>query len=577
MIALCCFVLLIQILPIVPMAQTAPLAEVSDSIYYCRAQLEKLPNGQALLHVYESLVAGIDACADEIAISNENHKVTLDEFLLALEAVRRDHTEQFWLATSYQYIKDASGNVAKMLPEYLMMGDELNAAKVAFNQAIDNMLAHLTPEMTEYEKEKTLHDLLATKVSYVFASNAHNAYGALVEGAAVCEGYAEALQCLLQRAGIQSIQVYCASRGESHAWNMVRIDGDYYLVDLTWNDQDSMLLYAYFNQTSAVFAEDHEQWRVGHDVKNHTELGCEVFDLPVCTATKENYFEKNGLRISTYTVQSIGTLLKNNNHEISLFLDSDPSAFTAWFRDNIGEIAATAGLSGKITYGELTLGREVYVWIGVRCSHQNLQTVPAKQATCQEDGNVAYYVCTNAECGKWFSDSEAKNFIVNRESVKILAKGHDFTVKNVSEGTLKKKAEKCTEHDTYFLICSVCGEMSDTYTFETDGVGEHNYATEWQPDNYNTHKRPCLNGCGDVLHEAHTDANEDRICDVCKQEKTMFDGVENLLPDINVDIDGGELLDEVIAIILNNPLILLGGGGSVLLLVIVVIIKKMRG
>ena len=80
-----------------------------------------------------------------------------------------------------------------------------------------------------------------------------------------------------------------------------------------------------------------------------------------------------------------------------------------------------------------------------------------------------------------------------------------------------------------------------------------------------------------MLHEAHTDANEDRICDVCKQEKTMLGGVENLLPDINVDIDGGELLDEVIAIILNNPLILLGGGGSVLLLVIVVIIKKMRG
>lgn len=575
MIALCCLVLLVQILPIVPMAETTDAWEVSQDLYYCRAQLSSLPNGEALLHVYDKLVAGIDDCAETIEVSNDQYKLKLDEFLLALEAVRRDHTEQFWLSTAYTYNRDSQGNIVNMIPQYLMTGAELDAAKVAFNQAIDKMVANVTPGMSEYEKEKTLHDLLAVQVTYVATTNAHNAYGALIEGKAVCEGYAEALQCLLQRVGMQSIQVYGESRGENHAWNMVRVDGKYYLTDLTWNDQDTMLWYAYFNQNHEVF-KDHTQWRVGHDAKHNTELSCEVFDLPVCTATEASYFAKNGPIITTCDITQIGTLMKENDLSVSVFIDPnatfDAEQFTQWYQTNATEIAKVAGVSGKFWVGCQFIGREVRIYFET-CQHEQLTAVVAKAATCEEEGNTAYYICKNKDCGKWFADANAESEIINRESVKLFALGHDLTVKVVDESTLCKKAEKCTEHDTYFLTCSKCGKVSDTYTFETDVAGEHNCAAEWQPDNYNTHKRPCLNNCGEALHEAHTDANEDKICDICGQEKTMLGGLENLLPD---NIDAGETVDEIIDIILANPLILLGGGGSVALLVIIVIIKKIR-
>lgn len=576
MIALCCLVLLVQILPIAPLAETTDAWEVSQDLYYCRAQLSSLPNGEALLHVYDKLVAGIDDCAETIEVSNKQYKLKLDEFLLTLEAVRRDHTEQFWLSTTYTYNRDSSGNIVSMIPEYLMSKEELKDAKVTFNQAIDKMVANITPGMSEYEKEKTLHDLLAVQVTYVAATNAHNAYGALVEGKAVCEGYAEALQCLLQRVGMQSIQVYGASRGENHAWNMVRVDGKYYLTDLTWNDQDTMLWYAYFNQNHKVFNEDHLQWRVGHDANYNTELNCEVFDLPVCTATEASYFAKNGPVISICDVTQIGTLMKENNLSVSVFIDVDATftteQFTQWYQANATEIAKVAGVSGRFWIGCQFIGREARIYFDT-CNHEQLTLVDSKAATCEEEGNTAYYICKNKDCGKWFADANAEAEIVNRESVKLFALGHDLTVKVVDESTLCKKAEKCTEHDTYFLTCSKCGEVSDTYTFETNVIGEHTYAAEWQPDNYNTHKRPCLNNCGEALHEAHTDANEDKVCDVCGQEKTMLGGLENLLPD---NIDAGETIDEIIAIILANPLILLGGGGSVALLAIIVIIKKIR-
>ena len=577
MIALCCLILLVQILPVVPMAETAAVATVDQDLYYCREQLEDLQNGKALLWAYDNIVAGIDACAEEIAISDSKNKLTMDEFQLVLEAVRRDHTEQFWLSTAYSYTPDSFGYVVNMLPEYLMVGEALDDAKVAFNQAIDNMLSHVTPEMTEYEKEKTLHDLLATKVSYVATANAHNAYGALVEGKAVCEGYAEALQCLLQRVGIQSIQVYGESREENHAWNMVRIDGDYYLVDLTWNDQDTMLLYAYFNQTSAVFNEDHTKWRVGHNANTNSELNCDVFDLPVCTATKENYFIKNGLVVKSLDVATVGAMLKNNNLSVGMFIDMNAGftteQFVQWCSDNRTEIAIKAGISGRFSVKGQFIGREAHITFET-CTHAQLKTVAAKPATCEGEGNTAHRKCN--DCGKLFLievDAEGKLVeILNPQSVVILPEGHTFTIKTVGEETLLKKAEKCTEHDTYKLTCAVCGQKSETYTFATETVGEHNYATEWQPDNYNTHKRPCLNGCGEALHEAHTDADGDKICDVCGQEKTMLGALENIIP----DIDAGETLDEIIAVILQNPLILLGGGGSILLVAIIVIIKKIR-
>lgn len=573
MIALCCLVLLVQLLPIVSMAEAVTAAEVDVSLYYCREQLEDLPNGKALLYAYDNIVAGIDACAEEIIISNKQYQLTMDEFQLALEAVRRDHTEQFWLHTSYSYVPDSAGNIVKMLPQYIFVGAELEAAKVAFNQAIDNMIARLDEGMSEYEKEKTLHDLLATKVSYVSTANAHNAYGALVEGLAVCEGYAEALQCLLQRVGIQSIQVYGESKGENHAWNMVLIDGAYYLVDLTWNDQDTTLLYAYFNQTSAIFDEDHDVWRVGHNAQNNSELGCQVFELPTCTATAQNYFVKNNLVIDTRNTAVIGQMLKKNDLSVSVFIQSGANftaeQFVQWCFNNASDIAAAAGVSGQFSIKGQYIGREAHIVIET-CKHQSVTIVAAKAATCEEEGTVAHRKCR--DCGKLFMAALDENGklveIFNQQSVIILPNGHDFTVKNATEATLKQKAEKCTEKDTYYLACSVCQKTSDAYTFQTEVTGEHNYPETWVADGVLNHKRVCANGCGIDLVEAHAKEDGADGCTVCGYKFSVTD----LIP----DIDAGETVNEIIGTILENPLVLMGGGGGVLLVVIMVIIKKIR-
>lgn len=543
MIMLCCLVLFVQLLPVVPVSASAlEPQEVNADLYYCRAQLEDLPNSAALLYAYDQIVAGINAEAKDIDVVTGRYELTLDEFQLALEAVRRDHTEQFWLDTKYTYTKDTTtDNVLKMHPQYLMTGDTLADAKVAFEQAIRTFVGRLNDGMSEYEKEKALHDMLATQVTYIETPLSRSAYGALVEGKAVCEGYAEALQCLLQRVGIQSIQVYGfgvnpqTGGTENHAWNMVRIDGKYYLTDLTWNDQDTVLLYAYFNQTTAVLSEDHIAWPVGATANKDgsvTVLSCQVFELPECTATDANYFSKNNLRITSYTEKSIGQMLKANKLSLSVFVDSDVDAFLDWLNKKQGDVSVTmseiikeAGVTVGCTYYTIVIGREVRIVIDA-CAHTDVELVAAKPATCDTDGNTAYYVCQNEECGKWFTDAEALDEIFNRDSVKVLSIGHDWTVRSIGEDTLKHTAANCTEKDSYWYICSVCEQKSDTYSFETEP--------------------------GD-----HVDADGDGVCDLCEDGKTEF--------------DIGAILE-----LIKSPVVLGGGGGAILLIIIIAIIRRAR-
>lgn len=104
----------------------------------------------------------------------------------------------------------------------------------------------------ELQREWILHDLLCRQTTYdMEAANAHNAYGALVEGRAVCDGYAKAMTLLLRITGLESgvVQGKIRSTGGPHAWNLVKVDGAYTWLDVTNDDQSAITTYFFFNLT----------------------------------------------------------------------------------------------------------------------------------------------------------------------------------------------------------------------------------------------------------------------------------------------------------------------------------------
>lgn len=102
-------------------------------------------------------------------------------------------------------------------------------------------------------------------------------YGVLVKNTGVCQEYATAFKLLLNRLGMECIVV--SSEGMNHAWNIVKIDGDYYHVDVTWDDpipdRKNQTSYKYFNLSDKKMGEDH-YW----DRSNY----------PSCTSEKYAYF-----------------------------------------------------------------------------------------------------------------------------------------------------------------------------------------------------------------------------------------------------------------------------------------------
>ena len=105
-------------------------------------------------------------------------------------------------------------------------------------------------ELPEMESVRYLHDYLVKVISYDVRVNefadlnegylkypeSYDIYGALVNGVAVCSGYAESFKASCDILGLSSIVITGTYKGVPHAWNKVRIDGFWYNIDLTAND-----------------------------------------------------------------------------------------------------------------------------------------------------------------------------------------------------------------------------------------------------------------------------------------------------------------------------------------------------
>ena len=160
--------------------------------------------------------------------------------------------------------------------------------------------------MSDYQKELALHDYLVGHCTYGFGSeedqNEYTAYGALVDGVAVCSGYAAAMNLLLSCAGVENEFVVgtATSEGENgsetenHAWNLVHIGNNWYHLDATWDDplgEKEILSHEFFNLSDEVIRKDHS-WDT-----NKTES---------CLSMDDNYYVRQGLYYRNQTELEMG-------------------------------------------------------------------------------------------------------------------------------------------------------------------------------------------------------------------------------------------------------------------------------
>ena len=115
---------------------------------------------------------------------------------------------------------------------------------------------------TDYQKIKAIYDYICENVSYDYTNldddtyiQKYTAYGALIDKAAVCQGYASLFYRMALDAGVDA-RVISGDAGGPHAWNVVRLNGKYYNLDSTWDAGREN--YSYFLKSMKAFS-DHER------------------------------------------------------------------------------------------------------------------------------------------------------------------------------------------------------------------------------------------------------------------------------------------------------------------------------
>ena len=146
---------------------------------------------------------------------------------------------------------------------------ELSERNAALLARCKEALECIREDMTDFEKELALRDWMLEQGSYDETAldgksrfgqkDSANPYGYLVGGHGVCLGYATTFQLLMDLAGVECITVVGAAFNstEVHAWNMVKLEGEWYCVDTTWDMKGD---YQYFNITSERMRQSNHQW-----------------------------------------------------------------------------------------------------------------------------------------------------------------------------------------------------------------------------------------------------------------------------------------------------------------------------
>ena len=205
-------------------AQPTTLAEDDNNIQAAQTMVERVANA----------VKNHTETTEKVNIKDLNLDKDLVLSTLADLNARVEGGEAISKLSCY-YSRDTGLAVAIGL-EYCTAQD-VAAMQVKLDQLVDqaNTLCQ-----TDLEKVFYVHEWLVQNIAYDRehlsddVQDDHNLRGALLEGTAVCDGYAKTYALTLRKLGITGVLV--TSKDIGHAWNMVELDGNWYQVDCTWDD-----------------------------------------------------------------------------------------------------------------------------------------------------------------------------------------------------------------------------------------------------------------------------------------------------------------------------------------------------
>ena len=378
-----------------------------DATYYQQATCALCGNGYyAQIYAYDLLddnQKGIYNRLYEAVNSLDKSRIYLDDFAteatkgesdinVAFRALSYDKPDCFWMPRSYRVGKTVNTRTGKLTDiyadfsgenatygEYHISAAQKEQMQTTLEQTVSNIIEGASVYTTDFDKEVYIHDYLCENIVYddvAAASNspdhlAFTAYGALIKGTCVCEGYSRAMQLLCQRLGIPCSLVtgrYASFDYEKeeitytpHMWNIINPGNGCHYLDVTFDDLDAsdyptLCTHYCFNISTEEAEADHIFDAPYNPNSDHSDLN-EEYNFFNTHGTPDSmfFYSVRDAYISETTLESVAAYindLKNSGAVIADFVYDDEAYTPAEAMKLINRILKdNYGYSEGLKYG----------------------------------------------------------------------------------------------------------------------------------------------------------------------------------------------------------------------------------
>ncbi len=290
---------------------TDELTEIDDT------EKQRLLSEQNNLYAFSKLSEDEKNIYAEILLSLTNFErdvvlstTSFDTMDKAFQCVMMDHPEIFYI-DGYKYTTYTVADKVKRLTfsgNYIYTKEETDIRNRQIVTATGQIIGGISQDASDYEKVKYIYETIVNQTEYVLnAPDNQNICSVFLSHQSVCQGYAKAMQYLLNQMNVPTtIVVGTVKNGEGHAWNLVLIDGAYYYVDPTWGDAYYLLSNQDMENTnSSTPSINYDYLCVTTPQIQETHTINSVVPMPNCADMAANYYVMEGAYFVEYNEEKI--------------------------------------------------------------------------------------------------------------------------------------------------------------------------------------------------------------------------------------------------------------------------------